>query len=143
MIRYMFIVVVALIFPAAALAQGNGDRALGQLKKADSNHDGAVTRAEFLAYRSTQFGRLDRNKDGFITQNDIPKRLAKRAGGFTAGSLVSEFDANGDGKVSQSEFVNGPTLIFDRTDANHDDVVTPAEFNTASEAVRNQKQGAG
>ena len=37
----------------------------------DSDHDGALTRAEFQADARTQFGRMDLDHDGFITSDEL------------------------------------------------------------------------
>jgi hypothetical protein len=43
----------------------------------DSNLDGRITRAEFLAAADRRFKRLDRNGDGKITLDELPKPQAQ------------------------------------------------------------------
>jgi Ca2+-binding EF-hand superfamily protein len=126
------------MFAAPAAAQTNvSAQTIERLRQADANHDGLVSRQEFVNYRARQFGRLDRNGDGYITNTDMPSVLARRApAGMSPQELVVQFDANRDGRVSQSEFVNGPTPAFDAVDANNDNVATEAEFNAAAQNVR-------
>jgi Ca2+-binding EF-hand superfamily protein len=50
--------------------------------------------------------------------------------------MTVQFDANRDGKVSRDEFVGGPTLVFDRADANHDGVLTTGEIDAAVAAAK-------
>ena len=128
----------ALAFARPAIAQTNvSAQAIERLRQADVNRDGVVSRQEFVNYRAQQFGRLDRNGDGYITNTVIPRALARRApAGMSPQEMVVQFDANGDGRVSQSEFVNGPTPAFDVVDANNDNVATEAEFNAAAQNVR-------
>jgi len=127
----------AMILAAApALAQPSAGSMIERLKEADANGDGAITREEFLNYRAAQFDRLDRNHDGVLTADDRP-RMAGFGGGQTRGSMLEQFDANQDGRVDKSEYVNGPTPLFDRIDANHDGVITAAELQAA------RAQGAG
>ncbi|MBI1361220.1 MAG: signal transduction protein [Alphaproteobacteria bacterium] len=124
--------------PAQAQTQPNGERLLERMKDADANHDGAVTRAEFMTYRATQFDRLDRNHDGCFTPGDIPQRLAKRVTartGVDPDQMISMLDKDGDGKVSKDEFVNGPTMLFDRVDANGEGKVTADELEAARAAL--------
>lgn len=112
-------------------------RGEGIFERADANNDNSVTREEFIAARGGQFAKLDRNSDGYIDSNDVPKRLAARRQQQGGGDfMVGQFDADGDGKVSKEEFVNGPTLAFDRADANKDNVLDAKELATAKEAVK-------
>lgn len=134
----LLLMAACLVFAVPAAAQTNvSAQAIERLRQADANHDGLVSRQEFLNYRARQFARLDRNGDGYITNTDMPSALARRApAGMSPQELVVQFDANRDGRVSQSEFVNGPTPAFDVVDANNDNVATEAEFNAAAQNVR-------
>lgn len=123
-----------ILLSAPAMAQMRGE---GMFDRADANDDGSVTREEFVAARADQFTKFDRNSDGYVDSNDIPKRLAARRqqnGG--ADILVGQFDADGDGKVSKEEFLNGPTLIFDRADADKNNVLDPKELAAAKQAAK-------
>jgi Ca2+-binding EF-hand superfamily protein len=48
----------------------------GRLMEADANHDGLVSRAEFHLWRQSQFLRIDRNGDGFLSREDVPALLS-------------------------------------------------------------------
>ena len=120
----------------AQMMRGGGE---GIFERADVNQDGSVSREEFLAARADQFARFDRNSDGYIDSNDVPKRLAQRRqqnGGGGGEMLKEQFDGNGDGKVSKEEFVNGPTLMFDRADADSNGVLDAKELAAAKEAAK-------
>jgi Ca2+-binding EF-hand superfamily protein len=117
--------------PASA-QQHDGSRMIAQLEKADTNHDGAVSREEFTGFRATQFERIDRNNDGHMTDSDIPAFAKNRIPEeMSIETLKTNFDVNKDGKISKPEFVNGPALMFDRVDTNKDNIVTKAELETA------------
>ena len=119
---------------APAMAQMRGE---GIFERADTNNDGSVTRDEFVAARAAQFAKLDRNSDGYVDGNDVPKRLAARRQQNGGGDfLVGQFDADGDGKVTKEEFVNGPTLIFDRADTDKNNVLDAKELAAAKEAAK-------
>jgi len=121
-----------------AMAQNvDSARMIERLRAADLNHDNVVSRQEFLTYRAGQFDRLDRNHDGYVTESDMPRFAARRSpAGMGPAELQAQFDVNHDGRVSRTEFVNGPTLAFDRVDANHDNLATQAEFEAALAAAR-------
>lgn len=96
---------------------------------ADANHDGRITRAEFAAAREKQFDRMDRNKDGAVARDDFgillglaPSR-GERLDRFIAGA-----DANNDKRMTREELRASPLRLFDRADANRDDVVDAAEL---------------
>lgn len=127
-----FALAAALLIGTAAHAQAAPDMAsaLDRIMQADTNNDGQVTKAEFIAHRAQQFARMDRNSDGFITMDDVPRLMAGRFQPRLQ-MLQQQFDANHDGKVSRDEFVNGPTRGFDLADANHDGIVTREEVKTA------------
>ncbi len=112
----------------AALAQAPG----GGLLAADANKDGVITKAEFDTQRTVRFAELDKNKDGFLSEEE---RAAGRqggpppgvqAGGPPPGGGRGNIDANSDGKISKTEYIadNG---LFQRVDANKDGKIDAAE----------------
>ena len=123
-----------ILLGAPAMAQMRGE---GIFERADANNDGSVTREEFVAARAGQFTKYDRNSDGYLDSNDVPKRLAARRQQDGGGDLlVGQFDADGDGKVTKQEFIDGPTLIFDRADADKNNVLDAKELAAAKEAAK-------
>ena len=122
---------VLLLSSCVVLAQG---REGAPLEQADANHDGKVTKQEYVDARAAQFSRMDRNGDGFIDEAD------SRAGGNERGqraakALRGRIDSNGDGKISKEEFVNAPTMLFDKFDANKDGVLDATELEAARNAA--------
>lgn len=119
-----------------ALAQA---RAGAMLENADADHDGKVTRQEFTNARAEQFAKLDRNGDGVVDDSDAGGRAGKRGA-----ALRARLDANGDGKLTKEEFVNGPTPMFEQFDANRDDVLDAQELaaarSAAQERIRDRRQ---
>lgn len=135
MIRILATALAATLAVGAASAQQmDTAKAVERMRAADSNSDGAVTKAELAAHRAEQFKRIDRDGDGYLTESDTQqlKRFASRMPpGMEPEQLVARFDANADGKVSEAEFANGPTPAFDAVDADGDGVATEAEFEAA------------
>lgn len=113
------------------LAQGREGPALEQ---ADADHDGKITKQEYIDARAAQFARMDRNGDGFIDDADAHEGANER-GQRAAAALRGRIDSNGDGKVSKEEFVNAPTLLFDKFDANKDGVLDAKELEAARAAA--------
>ena len=122
---------VLLLSSCVVLAQGREGNALEQ---ADANHDGKVTKQEYNDARAALFARMDRNGDGFIDDADSREGANKR-GQRAAAALRGRIDTNGDGKVSKDEFVNAPTMMFDKFDANKDGVLDAQELEAARAAA--------
>jgi hypothetical protein len=108
--------------------------AYDRLRQADTNRDGFITRQEFTQYRAEQFSRLDRTGDGALTAADRPPAAFRF--GVDHAALLDSFDANGDERVTRSEFASAPTPAFDAADRNGDHVLTQAELQTARDARR-------
>ena len=99
---------------------------------ADTNGDGDVSRAEFLAARAARFDALDSNHDGVLTGDEFSAAAPGMRGRLMAPIMFSQFDANGDGKVTPEEFAKAPTPGFDMADANGDGKVSRAEAQAAA-----------
>ena len=77
--------------------------------RADTDHDGRVSRAEYDAAasqrRSDWFDKLDLNKDGYIAQDEMQKARETRRANMRGhmDEKFKEADANGDGQLSLDE----------------------------------------
>lgn len=120
----------ALALQAPAISPDQLRQAINRVKEADSNHDGMITRAEWQTYRAAQFSRFDRNGDGILSEADRPRLVGRRDGGRLA-EMMALLDQNHDGKVSRTEFVNGPMPAFDQVDLDHNGVVDGYEIKQA------------
>lgn len=73
---------------------------------------------------------------GFLAVSIGGVALAQEAG---RGPLAA--DGDGDGRISQAEFVAGALQRFDRNDANRDGTLTADEMRAGMEARRNERRG--
>ncbi len=123
--------------PSAGFAQ-SADRAaiIGRIGEADANHDGMVTKRELFAWRTANFTQFDRNADGVLTDDDIPLFVRSPSIGSHFKTMKAQFDRNRDSKVTRDEFVNVPTLLFDLSDADRDNVLTKTEINAAAKGAK-------
>jgi Ca2+-binding EF-hand superfamily protein len=148
--RISLILLSALVAAAsAAPSQAQGKRDPGELlNRADLNSDGKITRSEFIQGRGQLFARFDRNRDGYLNRDDAPKRgfaggrggmLRGRNGGGGAGERLQQamqaLDTNDDRRISRAEFVDGPTLIFDRADRDRNGIIDHVERTEFSAAA--------
>ncbi len=138
MIRQFFIAAALLTTSSAAFAQTRPNME-ALFEQADTNHDGKVTKDEFLAARAAQFASFDRNGDGYIDEQDFPKRMMAMSQAHAHfAELLKQFDTNGDGRISRQEFTQGPTPIFDQADADHDGVLNAQELAAAKEMAKSR-----
>jgi EF hand domain-containing protein len=77
--------------------------------RADTDHDGRISRAEYDAAasqrRSDWFDKLDLDKDGYITQEEMHQARQTRHSNMREhmDERFKEADANGDGQLSLDE----------------------------------------
>lgn len=126
----------------------------GMMERADANHDGVVTRAEFDASVQARFNAMDTNHDGTLSEAERQAgRAAMRDGHGPGGPggpgrppMMRDPDANHDGVITREEFLAGPTSMFERLDANHDGRLTgdemPPRMERHSQMMRRGGEGA-
>ncbi|MEO1242425.1 MAG: hypothetical protein AAFX54_10990 [Pseudomonadota bacterium] len=124
------IIATALIAGAGSTAYAESCADAGEFySRADANSDGVITKAEVRNMRSTTFSRLDRNGDGVAEPSDAPRRFKDRyMEKFEP--VRAKFDQNGDGRISEKEFLDAPMTGFDRADQNGDGQLTKNELRS-------------
>ena len=114
------------LFLAVPASAQSSDQMQQLLARADSNGDGAITRAEFDRARADTFARMDRNEDGYVDRRDRPQMFGDR---FDQGyRALAPLDTNGDQRISRSELRNGGAPTFVAADTNRDQVLSRAEI---------------
>lgn len=139
--RRVPILIAALLAGAALTGSASARERLDpmeMLEKSDANRDGAISRAEFIDARRARFAKMDRNHDGYFSDDDLPRMVRKRAG-EKVDRVVQALDSNRDGRLSRVEFVDGPTRLFDLGDADRNGLIDRYELDrlrTRAEARR-------
>lgn len=112
----LFAVLSTALVPAIALAQAAPKQPAGtsatapaakpsRFDEMDKNHDGFLSRDEFLAGEKQRFDEFDTNHDGKIDAKEIassPPLMERNL--RTSERMMKQWDANGDGIVSTEEF---------------------------------------
>ena len=107
-----------------------------RLKAADTNADGLISKSEAAALPrlAERFDRIDANRDGQVSFEELKAARASHRGGH--GKMLKSLDTDGDGKVSKAEAVAAAAARFDRADANKDGFITAEEMKSARHGHR-------
>src|SRR5688572_17851787 len=100
-------------FGAVAFAHGGK----GGMKKMDTNGDGKVTLEEARAAAKQRFQRVDADKNGVISKEEMKGR-----------GRLQHADANNDGQVTAAEAQAKSDAWFKKQDANNDGSLTKEEM---------------
>ena len=113
-----------------------GLRTMAEMHKIDTDGDGTVSKAEWLAYQEKVFAALDKNKTGVGDEKEFlspsSDMVAFATGGYARGlqtkAMMHKIDTDGDGTVSHDEFIAYQTKLFEMMDTNHTGSLAPQEF---------------
>lgn len=100
-----------------------------RLDKLDTNHDGVVTQAEYLAAATAMYSQFDAQGNGKVTAREIAAspQAQERVARATE-RRVKHLDTNADGAVSQAEYLAAAQKRFSRLDKNGDGFVDSDEL---------------
>ena len=93
----------------------------------DTDHNGEISPPEMEAAPTTS-KRLDSNKDGILTENELRPRRAVRSMEETIVLVFNNNDKDHDGKVTDSEVQPSLKNMFGRADTDRDGAVTLDEL---------------
>lgn len=124
------LMLAAILLAAPVIAQAQGGRGM---MRADSNGDGAISRAEATALADQRFAMMDTNKDGTLTADERTGPGAR---------MLERADRDGDGKVTKAEYDAAALQRFTRMDANGDGTISASELGAIMERVRGARGGA-
>jgi hypothetical protein len=113
-----------------------GLRTMAEMHKIDSDGNGTVSKAEWLAYQDKVFAALDKNKTGVVDEKEFLSPSSDLAtfatGGYARGlqtkAMMHKIDTDGDGSVSHDEFIAYESKVFDMMDKNKNGSLGPQEF---------------
>jgi Ca2+-binding EF-hand superfamily protein len=112
--------------PASTLSAAS-QTLLERFKQADTNGDANVTKAEWEALLKTRFALFDTSHDGKLSADEIGAMLGSMSSTMTPGDYLKQSDKDGDGAVSQQEYVERLMERFDFWDQDKDGILTKAE----------------
>jgi hypothetical protein len=106
----------------------------------DSNHDGTVTRAEMEAGLKADFDKIDINRNGCLSEDEVRTENDRRwkQDASTYSPLI---DWQHRGCIDFTEFAGTARSLFDELDVNTDGKLTPQELNPRKR-IRSNPNGA-
>ncbi len=126
---------LAISYSAASLAKdmvsfatggyASGLRSEKLMNKMDTNGDGMVSKAEWLAFQEKAFAMLDKSKTGKVDAKEFVSKdggdiVSLATGGYARGlrtsTMLKKMDTDNDGSISHDEYIAYQTKVFDMMD---------------------------
>ena len=97
-------------------------------KHMDTTGDDVISKAEFTSAVEKRFGRLDKDQNGVVDENEAPAPRPRPRMGMMGAGIVKQLDANKDGKISKDEFSAANEKHFNHLDQNEDGQIDETEL---------------
>jgi Ca2+-binding EF-hand superfamily protein len=128
--------------PASGTAAAPGGPRRNVFARLDRNGDGAIDQSEWQKFQQFRFRRLDTDENGSLSASEMEQGGRRPAGGGRAGqpARLARLDANGNGTITQQEFLAGQMAMLTRLDADENGSVSKAEFARVTGALAGGQQ---
>ena len=137
------------LFSAVASAQPGSGRVFERL---DTDSNDVIEPREIEAARRATFERADANNDDYVTGPELDalrdevaqeygrggRARPRAAEGGAQADRIKAVDTDGDGRISQAEFISGRDMLVQRFDGNGDGSITRAEMEEGAARVREE-----
>jgi len=116
---------------------GQLKQTLVRIKALDKNNDGAISAAEYQQSGHSAFAMIDRNKDAVISKADEQQQKPRQQGRrsllnmpttHSVSGMLLMYDADGNGEVSQQEYLAKRQQVFANTDLDKNGVLSGEEY---------------
>ncbi len=96
--------------------------------KFDGNEDGQITETEYMAFIDERFVKMDTDKNGTITKEDLYNSRFYTFLPELAEAVFRDSDTDGDGLITKDEMIKAEEIRFAQMDLNGDGLLTKKEF---------------
>ena len=147
MIAGLSVVALAAAQPPHGPGGHGGPHGLMAFDQLDTDGDGVLSPAEQEAGRKAAFARMDVDGDGYLTEADratMKEKMDEKKQAFREkmeekrADHQAALDENGDGKISEAEFLAEQGKMQAMADADGDGSITKAEAEAAMQAMRKE-----
>ena len=153
---FLFVAMLSLLSGSYSFAKAppeRGERRTAKFDTIDTDNDGKISQAEYMADCEKRFKSLDTNSDGFLTKEEAKGAAtqkmeeAKQKAMEKAEMRFDQIDANKDGKISPDEWKAAhpdkpmSEEWFTEADANGDGFLTKEEIQSSTKQKRGKRKG--